>query len=199
LSAIVPSTILSYSIVADSSTATGLVWQAAGGAGALTYITSASPSAVTTISIDNCFTSTYRNYLITYNLLYDTGGGYNLRLRYRASGTDNTSSNYSQNLLYLGSNTATIGNEANFAVTSTRVAEIRDGGESAGFFYVYSPQATARTTYTANGASSFSTNSVGSFAAGSLTVTTSYDGFTLFVEAGNFTSGTIRVYGVSNS
>jgi hypothetical protein len=182
-----------------NSGATAPEWftPAAGGASALTYITSASPSAVSTISIDNCFTSTYRNYLIVYNLVYDTGGGYALQMRLRASGTDNTSSNYSFNLLYLASNTATIGNDGT-TTTAFRLAEIRDGGESGGIANVFSPQATARTTYSSSGGSSFSTNNVASFAAGSSTVTTGYDGFTLLTATGTFT-GTIRVYGVSNS
>jgi len=177
--------------------AAGVPSWASPSSGALTYITSASPSAVSTISINNCFTSTYRNYLIVYNLVYDTGGGYALQMRLRASGTDNTSSNYSFNLLYLASNTATIGNDAT-TTTAFRLAEIREGGESGGIANVFSPQATARTTYSSSGGSSFSTNNVASFAAGSSTVTTGYDGFTLLTATGTFT-GTIRVYGVSNS
>jgi hypothetical protein len=173
------------------------VWTTLTIASALTYITSASPSAVSTISINNCFTSTYRNYVIFYNLAYNTGGGYALKMRLRASSTDNTSSNYSQSLLYLASNTATVGNDSGNS-TAFKTAEIRDGGESGGTINVFSPQATARTTYTSNGASSFSTSSVSSFSAGSMTVTDAYDGFTLLADTGAFT-GTIRVYGVSNS
>jgi len=74
-------------LTADSTEALGVKWATpAGGSSALTYITSASPSGVSTISINNCFTSTYRNYLIVANLEATAAGGYQLNARLRASG-----------------------------------------------------------------------------------------------------------------
>jgi len=185
-------------LVADSSEATGLKWQAAGGASALTFITSASPSAVSTISIDNCFTSTYRNYLIVANLEFTASGGYLMEARLRASGSDNTSTNYRWNAIYMGSNAATVNGDNRNSATSFSLAEVRETGETASTTYLYSPQASVETTFTTNAASLGASYAVWYSGGGSMTVTTAYDGLTIFVGSGTFT-GTIRIYGVSNS
>ena len=57
-----------HTLVADSSTATGLKWAAAS-SGALTKIVTGTFTAVanTSTTFDGCFTSTYRNYLVIFN------------------------------------------------------------------------------------------------------------------------------------
>lgn len=184
-------------LTADSSTATGLKWAAAS-SGALTYITSASPSAVSTISIDNCFTSTYRNYLIVANLEATAAGGYQLNARLRASGSDNSSTNYKWNTIYMGSSANTPNGDSNNNATFFPFAEVRETGETSSTTYLYSPQASVETTFTTNAASLGASASAFLTGGGSMTVTTAYDGLTLYVNSGTFT-GTIRVYGVSNS
>jgi hypothetical protein len=52
--------------------------------------------------------------------------------------------------------------------------------------------------FDSNSASLGASNSAFLTGGGSMTVTTAYTGFTLYVTSGTFT-GTIRVYGVSNS
>ena len=167
-------------------------------ASGLTFITSASPSAVSTISIDNCFTSTYRNYLIVTNLECTASGGVYLNARLRAGGADNTSSNYKWNAIIMDSSSATVGGDNRSSTTSFTIARSRETGETVTTTYLYSPQASVETTFTTNAASLSSTDSDWFSGGGSMTVTTAYDGLTLFVGGGNFT-GTIRVYGVSNS
>ena len=184
-------------LVADSSESTGLKWQTPA-SGALTYITSASPSAVATISIDNCFTSTYRNYLIIANVEATAAGGYQLNARLRAAGTDNTSTNYKWNTIYMGSSAGTVNGDYNNSATFFPFAEVRETGETASTTYLYSPKASVETTFTTNAASLGASASAFLNGGGSMTVTTAYDGFTLYVTSGTFT-GTIRVYGVANS
>ena len=61
-------------LVADSTASTGLKWATpATAASGLTFIASASPSAVTSQSFNNCFSATYQNYLIVMNVLNSVG------------------------------------------------------------------------------------------------------------------------------
>ena len=186
-------------LTADSTQSLGLKWATpAVASSALTFIASASPSAVSTISIDNCFTSTYRNYLILTNLECTSSGGVYLNARLRAGGADNTSSNYKWNAIIMDSSSATVTGDNRSSTTSFTFARSRETGETVTTTYLYSPQASVETTFTTNAASLSATDSDWFSGGGSMTVTTAYDGLTIFVGSGNFT-GTIRVYGVSNS
>lgn len=75
---------------ADSTAATGLKWVTPS-SGALVKIAGTSFSGVSSVSLDSMFSSTYLNYYTTWNIS-DTDG--NIRLRFRASGSDNTTANY---------------------------------------------------------------------------------------------------------
>ena len=61
-------------LTADSAEATGLKW-AAGATSGLTKIVTADFSASAAVQIDQCFTSTYVNYVIVLNALGNSGGG----------------------------------------------------------------------------------------------------------------------------
>ena len=60
-------------LVADSAEATGLKWAAA--SSGLTKIVTANFSASAAVQINQCFTSTYVNYIIVLNALGNSGGG----------------------------------------------------------------------------------------------------------------------------
>jgi hypothetical protein len=63
-------------LTADSTTATGLKWATpATPASGLTKIVTADFSASASVQINNCFTSTYVNYIIVLNALGNSGGG----------------------------------------------------------------------------------------------------------------------------
>ena len=64
-----------------------------GGAAGLTLITSGSVSAATAIDLDNIFTSTFVNYLITFNGQSNDSGGEDLRVRMNAGGSQDTTAN----------------------------------------------------------------------------------------------------------
>jgi endonuclease YncB( thermonuclease family) len=98
----------------------------------------------------------------------------------------------------MDSSGATVTGDNRSSTTSFTFARTRETGETSATTYLYSPQASVETTFTTNAASLSATDSDWFIGGGSMTVTTAYDGLTLFVGAGNFT-GTIRVYGVSNS
>jgi hypothetical protein len=90
-------------LTADSAEATGIKWAAAS-SGALTLITTGSFSAVTSKSVDNCFTSTYKNYTIILQVASDTYVANQVTFRYRGASTDGTANSYHGGYLTIAQN-----------------------------------------------------------------------------------------------
>jgi hypothetical protein len=143
-------------------------------------------SAVSTQSLNNVFTSTYSNYRIVLNTDHSSAGL--IRIRFRASGADNSTSNYyftSQQIA--GASWADLGN-AN--ADTTAVIGYNDTNESDFSIDVFTPQAAFRTAYISTGHS----GRQGVVAAGVFDTAAQFDGFTLIPGAGTMT-GTVSVYG----
>jgi hypothetical protein len=166
--------------------------------GGLTLINTTSFSAVSSQSINDVFSSTYDNYKVVINA--DTSAtNVSMSWRMRASGTDNTSSNYVyQQGVATGSNT--IAGESSQASPVTAWPFWGSGGiTSVSTWEIYSPFETQNTgmtglSYYIDSSTGANTNHVGMYRAGATTVTTSYDGFTFFVASGTMT-GKVSVYG----
>jgi hypothetical protein len=80
-------------LTADSSESLGLKWAAPAGGGAMTFITGATLTAASTWNFPNdTFTSTYRNYLVVMEGR-DSANNDAIYWHFRASGTNNSSSN----------------------------------------------------------------------------------------------------------
>ena len=164
-------------------------------ASALTLISSESFSAVTSKSINNCFSATYQNYMIYVNLTSQTGGDLNY-LKLRVSGTDSSASyNFVRVVAYDSTVAgASTDSSTNGYLIGTNAST--DGGATR--IDVYNP-ALARATYfysagnRKNGTSMELESSVGNH-----DVATAYDGLTL-VTSGSAFAGNIRVYGVQNA
>lgn len=187
-------------LTADSTTATGLKWGTAS-SGALTLVTSGTFTSVTSFSVNNVFTSTYKNYTMFVNLSADTTQS-TVRFRYRLSGTDNSSNNYYGG--QFGYNSA--GTFAsNFANPSTSVPlkdvhSISSGWGLTGIeFKFFDPSNT-----TANNSHPFTADSFDPSAlnnrwvgGGQLFVSSAaYDGFSLLFS--NACTGFYRIYGWGN-
>jgi hypothetical protein len=165
-------------------------WGAVGG---LTLITSESFSAVSSVSINGCFTSTYANYRL---MIYaDYSANTSLDMRLRSSGSDNSNSTYSS---YVGRGaydnsgvSALTGNAANRFQVETSSAGTEPSVLACDLF---SPQAAANTYLLTIGAGETRAGSGG----GKFAASTSFDGFSIFPASGTIT-GTIRVYGYRNS
>jgi hypothetical protein len=151
-------------------------------------------SGVTSISVNDVFSATYERYLILPNLKGTLNGKLNMRLR--VSGSDNSSTNYRQQVINPSLANINPGRETG----QTRWQIGRMNGDTTQYTYtrteIQNPFETENTT----GFSMWSDATTGNidFGIGSLglDVTTSYTGFTLLAENGNMT-GNVRVYGHS--
>ena len=181
-------------LTADSTAATGLKWATAA-SGSLVYITAATPSGSSAVNINNCFTSTYQNYVIVLNLAGSTGT--NLSMRLRNAGSDVTGSNYS----YFGQSVQASGTAGAWYNANGTKWDVNDLAtvKTTGVITIMNPQQTDYTT--AQAATTRLTNgTTGRYVTQGLTynASVSSDGFSLFPDSGTFT-GTVRVYGIANS
>jgi hypothetical protein len=177
-------------LTADSTASTGLAWAAAPGGGALVLITTSSPSNAASASFDNVFTSTYRHYFVQTML---SGAGANLMWRFRASGSDNTTTNYATQKMQARNTTI-----SGVRVTSADEIELGAvrGDISPCNIWVFSPQAAQRSYVQSANSDSLSTVSL-ELDHGVFADTTQFDGFKIFADSGNIT-GTINVYGIED-
>lgn len=166
----------------------------AAGAGALTLIAHATVAAAASLSVNNCFTTTYDNYLVLWTGYGSTDTWMSMRLR--ASAADNTASNYDrQNLIWFSTTVSAARETA--ATEWTQIGGNTTAADAATMLHVFSPKLATRTSL--RGTTTY--NSGGGYGAESLaahTSTTQFDGFTLYPASGTFT-GTVRVYGYQNS
>ena len=85
-------------LTADSTTATGLKWAAAGSAGSLTKIKTATFTNVadTGTTFDSVFTSTYNNYKVIFWNVYTATNAVDFRFQLRNGGTTQNTAYYPQ-------------------------------------------------------------------------------------------------------
>ena len=161
----------------------------------MTYITSGSCSAAGSLSINNCFTSTYENYRILLDVVLGSGSG-NLNLKFRASAADNSNANYNYSQLE-ASNTTVSGSRVTGA-TSARLTYLAANDLATVAVDVFGPQLSRATVFSALGTESLSL--IGSnFMTGAFTAATAFDGFSLIPASSTITIAACRVYGYKNS
>jgi hypothetical protein len=148
-------------------------------------------SGASSVSLNNAFNTTYNNYKIFVNIssasTTDT-----FRLRLRASGTDNSSSNYviSGVVRYTDNGEVAQGNSGTTSFQLGRFHTTGGWAES----LIINPFETLETKYYARGTRRPATTPEAEWSGGNTTVTTSYDGFTVLASSGNIT-GTVLIYG----
>lgn len=150
-------------------------------------------TTVTSVSLDNVFSSSYKQYKIVTDV--DSSSGSNVLFRLRASGTDNSATNYKRTYL-VGTSTSVVGGNETSQTVWSGFGRAEVGVRQCNITEVLNPfQSTNTTAY-----SSFVPAASGSLEIITLvydiTVTTSYDGFTIApgFDATTF-SGTVEVYG----
>jgi hypothetical protein len=173
----------------------GSDWIAVGTTPGLTLITSNTFSAVSTVSVDNCFNSDYANYLI---ILQTTSPSVPfLTYRMRASSTDNTATEYDQQRLQTsGASTfpTQTSNQTSFGGWGLGTSS----GRLLFSLELSNPQVADRTIgnykWARNNAGGVDTE-IGAIVH---TTATQFDGISFTVTSSNI-SGTIRIYGYKNS
>ena len=177
-----------------SNTNMAFTWTTPTSSGALTYVGGATFSAATTQSFNNVFTSTYQNYLIMFNIEKTSNG--RLYTRLRASGTDNTTSNYNSMTSFLDYASASAGTTKNASVSEWSSPDM---GSVSFPMTIQNPQSTIKTFISVpNFSFDYTPGAYAGTYSGFFNATTSFDGFTAYITAGTMT-GTIRVYGIANS
>lgn len=160
--------------------------------GGLVYITQASWASGGTVSVNNCFTSTYSTYRLVIRNSRHATTDVNLLFRLRASGTDATTG------YYWGLNTLTFAgaNNSSALANTDSIRTIAAGLTlaSGGTIDVIDPQKANATLVMTTGQFASTTGEV-RFGAGMLNNTTAYDGFSLIASSGNLTALTVLVYG----
>lgn len=181
-------------LTADSTQTAGVKWAASPAGGATVFITSASPSGVSSVSVDNCFTSTYENYIIIADFLASQDNFVQWRLR--ASSTDASGSDYFiQEALFDGTGIT----ETRYTDTVYYLATSSTANRAQIYMQVFKPQLAARTGLMHQGVYRMGDAAMKyAVSGGGHLLATSYDGFTFIANTGTIT-GTIRVYGIVNS
>lgn len=160
----------------------------------LEYITSASLSG-SSVSVANCFSSTYENYLILSNNLV-TAANCQLLMQF-ATGSTDSSANYSRQRLYV--QLSSLGGSGSTSNTSLGVGYGVTASENFLRIEVSQPNL-ARKTFTISHENYQDTLQPNiEYNHGLLNTTTQYTGFVLTANGTTFTSGTLRIYGYRNS
>jgi hypothetical protein len=147
-------------------------------------------TAASSVPINNVFSATYKNYKVYIELTssVNSGGGF----RFRVSGADNSTANYSQQVMNVfGTSTAV--SRTTGATSFSSVMDNNPSGSSAELT-IFNPFATSK-TYLHSHAMYDATNSELLLRSSAFNATTSFDGFTLLPASGTIT-GTLKVYGL---
>jgi hypothetical protein len=159
----------------------------------LVLVGSSTFSAVSSVTLNNCFSSAYANYTIECNYTNNTSGGF-FNLRLASNGTPLVTNGYTSISQRLRSDASTIiySTDTSSVVIGAGSNTNNSGGFNANIFNPFATEVTF-----ANGFHSFretqTLNYTGIFS-GQTQNSTSYDGLVFLTSIGTIT-GTIKVYG----
>lgn len=150
-------------------------------------------SGVTSLSLNGVFSADFDNYVISFQALgVSVGSNPTVGLRYRTSGSDASGTDYTwQNLR---ANSTTVNGNRYTSQTYVGIGDITDDSHNGFVAHLYGPalaQPTASRSVLAWGLN----NATIDDKAGTHSLSTSYDGFTIFVGVSSMT-GYLQVYGL---
>jgi hypothetical protein len=174
--------------IVPSSVAVGSGTGSADSLGTVTF------TGASSLSLNGCFTSTYRNYKVIVDA--NTSVDSYIQMYMRASGTNNTSANYGSGFVYQDTNTGASNPSKDVQGNNTSSSFYRIGyfltGDNPYMFDVFQPQVTGKTYGTFQQSRQDGVVLSGGFI--HTDATKSFDGFTIFPTSGTFT-GTAKIYG----
>ena len=179
------------SLIKSSSTDYATEWSST--VGGLVLINTTTMSAVASQSLDDVFSATYENYLLLLKLDNSTTAVTN-SLRWRASGSDISLSNYKQNINRTKSSTASTLNSEQATNSGTSITLCVGQTRTGISFNAYAPFKAENTRNYHNAGSWVSNEAYNTWGGGIYEAATVIDGFSIIASTGTLT-GTIRVYG----
>ena len=186
-------------LTADSTAATGLAWATAAGGGGLVKITGNTFSNVASVTVDNCFTSTYRRYMLVLDIGAATASD-DVQIQFRYSGTTETSSTYYGSYFhYNRSNaleTAGFGAVAQGTLTTAAGPASSLGERTKLSIQIAGVGANNYVNYFGQGITTSADQAVAQMS-GLLFTQRTYDGFLIKSSSSNIT-GSYTVYGLEN-
>jgi hypothetical protein len=171
----------------------GAAWQTLGATPGMTLVTAGSTSAAAALTLDNVFTSSYRNYKLFIDGV-TSADDIDVPLKFRAGGATNSNANYTRQSISAASSGVTRSITSN----GTSFGSVLAGGTTrvvleAAF---YAPQAAVNTGFLSSG-NTMSTNSYAYVTGGTFTAATQFDGFVMTPTSGTITV-TYRLYGLAD-
>lgn len=157
-------------------------------------------SGVTSVSLNNVFTSAYTNYEVLIYGLYGSVDNENPSFRYRVGGVDNSSAQYYMSGVTSQNSNGVVSGWGVGAGTSFDIGRTRTGGAIclSERWTIYNPAISGKQTQLHGGGFWENSSSPYGFTiSGSVNNTTAYDGFTVYPSSGNFT-GSIQVFGYNS-
>jgi hypothetical protein len=161
----------------------------------LVHINTTSFSASTSVTVNNCFTSTYKNYIVVFNLSVTAAGGASIRWSPTAGGTAYaTAANYFNAGIEqsYGTPSSISGFGNNGATASFNFGRSDSTDISTVYGVILNPQALERTSYRTFYADAVATGTQGGF----LNATDQFDGINVSLSSG---TGTIKIYGMRDA
>lgn len=151
------------------------------------------------IAVNSVFNSDYDSYFMDLKINAVSGGVGGFRMRLAT--TDNSSANYHWVGTYANSGSSTISSANDNAATFLRVGYFESGMTVHCSTWVHFPFLTAYTNYHTNNTNYHTSSLVATqdIWGGGMSVTTSYDGFSIVNSAGGTMTGSIKTYGYRNS
>lgn len=169
----------------------------------LVYVTGASFSAAASVSVSNCFTSTYSNYRIVFDV--DSANSLatrTIRLRWRTAGGDDNTAIYDYGSQGIGIGSTTF-DSINSGYGQTEIIIVNFyayTSQASGFIWdVISPQvSTKKTKHSGTIYGGTASADVSGFASGFTQSNTTHTGFSVYPSTGTIT-GSYNVYGYRNA
>ena len=197
-----------YVLSAQSGNTGGLTWAEAGGGTLVKTGQTTLGSTTGAITVDNCFTSDYKNYFVIIQTIVNTVDSQQLKMRLRTgggSGSTDTGSQYRYGSRYFQDNG---GVDSNTGIDQQQftIATNNEGDPSwkgyCGTLTFYQPQVNTSTRY--DGHASFiqanQANVTASYLAGHYDSDAVHTGFTLYFAGGDIrANANIIVYGISEA